>query len=146
MHDGFDSTDDVRDSQSRTAFVFDVKILSRALARDKVRIRECVNGSDVKDEKALKARVIHVDFKEHNTNQIGCGLSRSHLILVSNVSTGAGNSILDFSSLQQPAHPHSSSAQHSRREARHYVERLSHYESVCYGIALSDMRRQPMIF
>lgn len=37
----------------------------------------------------LSARVIHVDFKEHNTNQIGseCGLPHSHLILVSNVFT-----------------------------------------------------------
>lgn len=43
--------------------------------------------------------MIHVDFKEHNTNQIGSGLPHSHLILASNVSTSGKEDILDFSSL-----------------------------------------------
>lgn len=62
------------------------------------------------------ARVIHVDFKEHNTNQIGSGLPRSRISFSCQTFLRAGKAFGIFRSWQHPPRSHSSSTQHSKRE------------------------------
>jgi len=102
-------------SQSCTAFVSGVKILSHDLVRNKIRIRSAWTDQTWKMRALSESDPRRLQRAQYQSNW-----KRMRITALASHSRVKRfyerKSILDFSSSQHPALPHSSSTQHSKRE------------------------------